>query len=112
MSPPINNNKDIRELLEENQQLLKLILHQTLKTRKYIFWGRTISLLYIVFLVAPIVVAIIYLPPLFEKVISPYQELLGSDGGQGIGGIFSGNQNSKGEVNQGLLEEALKILDK
>ncbi len=68
----------IEELLEENQRLLQIILKNSEKTRKYILWGRIISTIYLIVVVAPIILAIIYLPPLIRQVAQPYRELLSS----------------------------------
>lgn len=72
-----NGNEQIRQLLEENQQLLKEIYQQTEKTRKYIMAGRVISFIYLILIVAPLIFAAIYLPSLLKNYLGPYQELLG-----------------------------------
>ena len=90
------NHEEIKKILEENRQYLKAIYRQLEKTRRYIFWGRVISVLYFVILVAPLILAIIYLPPLLEQTLAPYQELLGA---------------GKGESNAGLLEQFQGLLN-
>lgn len=71
------DNEQIRQLLQENQQLLQEIYKQTEKTRKYIMAGRIISFIYLILIIAPLVFAAIYLPPLMKSYLAPYQELLG-----------------------------------
>ncbi len=68
---------EIKELLEENKRLTKLVLTNTERIRKYIFWGRVISFIYLIIILAPIVLAVIFLPPFIRSTIAPYQELLG-----------------------------------
>ncbi len=75
-----NNPTDLRSLVEENQRLTKLVLSNTERIRKYIFWGRVMSFIYLVIIIAPIVFALIYLPPLFKNAIAPYQDLLNVTG--------------------------------
>jgi hypothetical protein len=87
-----------RELLQENQRYLKAIYRQVEKTRRYILWGRVISVIYLILILAPIIIALVYLPPLVRNTFAPYQELLGGS-------------SSKQDVNQGLLEQAQQLLN-
>ncbi|HOY55980.1 MAG TPA: hypothetical protein PLH37_00930 [bacterium] len=61
------------------EEILWKIYETTEKTRKYILWGRVMSFIYIFLIVAPMILAIIYLPPLLSNIVGPYKELLGSD---------------------------------
>lgn len=61
------------------EQMLQKIYENTEKTRKYILWGRVMSLIYLILIVAPLILAILYLPPMLENIITPYKELLGED---------------------------------
>jgi len=88
---------DIKILVEENRQLLKVIYLQVEKTRRYILWGRIISIIYLFILVAPIIVAIIYLPPFIQGIVGPYKELLGG--------------TNSGGMNQGIFEQAQGLLN-
>ncbi len=76
MDSVTNKKPKIEDLLEENQKLLQEILVNTEKTRKYIFWGRVMTFIYLLIILAPIIFAIFYLPPLIEQFMGPYQELL------------------------------------
>jgi hypothetical protein len=96
-SQNINPPKDTRQLLEENQQLLRMILRNTEKTRKYIFLGRVVSIAYIALIVGSLILAAITLPPLLNNYLAPYKELLSSP-------------TSKGEVNQGIIDEVQNFL--
>jgi uncharacterized BrkB/YihY/UPF0761 family membrane protein len=58
------------------EELLWKIYKNTEKTRRYIFWGKIMSLIYLLLIIIPIILAIIYLPPMLEKVLQPYQSLL------------------------------------
>ncbi len=75
------NNEEIKNLLVENQKLLTEIREQTEKTKKYIRAGRIISFLYLVLIIAPLLFAAFYLPPLIRNYMAPYQELLGNTNG-------------------------------
>ena len=72
-----DNSEEIKQLLTENQELLKAIYEQNQKTRKYIMAGRVISFIYLILISAPLIFAAVYLPPLMKNYLAPYQELLG-----------------------------------
>lgn len=88
---------ELRELLEQNQEYLKAILHSVEKTRKYIFIGRMITIGYVLFVIAMLVTAALTLPPLLSNAVKPYQELLSTD-------------NGNGQVNPGLVNDVQKFL--
>ena len=71
----------IIKLLEENLKYNKEIYEICKKTNRYIFWIRIWSIVRILLIVVPVILAIIYLPPLIKSYIAPYQELLKSTGG-------------------------------
>ena len=76
-SAPEDESLNLKKELETQKEILLKIYEQTEKTRRYILLGKIVSLIYLILLVAPIIFAIIYLPPLIKNVIAPYQELLG-----------------------------------
>ncbi len=73
--------EQIEKKLDEQEVLLQAIYKNSEKVRKYILWGRIMSTVYLVLIFAPLILAIIYLPPLIRNAIGPYQELLGTFGG-------------------------------
>lgn len=77
---PAESNNFQKELEQQKEILLK-IYEQTQKTRRYIFFGRILSLVYLILIIAPLIFAVFYLPPLFKQVVEPYKELLGQDNG-------------------------------
>ncbi len=68
---------DIQKELEEQKEILFKIYEQSRKTKRYILIGRIISFIYFLIVVVPIILAIIYLPPLLENVLAPYQAITG-----------------------------------
>lgn len=66
-----NQNKNLTP-----EELLQKIYESTEKTRKYILWGRIMSLIYLILILAPIIWAIVYLPPILDQALKPYQEIL------------------------------------
>ena len=77
---PVESN-DFQNELEAQKEILLKIYEQTQKTRRYILFGRILSVVYLILVIAPIIFAIFYLPPLFKQVVEPYKELLGQDNG-------------------------------
>lgn len=67
---------DLREVILGQQEILERIYENSEKTRRYILFGRILSFIYLLMIVAPIVFAIIYLPPMIEKIAQPYADLL------------------------------------
>ena len=97
ISQPNVPQKDVKQLLEENQRLLKLILHNTDKTRKYILLGRVVGLIYLLLIVGSVVLAAVTLPPLLGSAIQPYKELISGPQGE--------------QVNPDLMDEMQRFLE-
>lgn len=76
--------QEILKLLKENLEISQEVLRLSQKVQRYIFWQKIIGWFYIVLIVVPIILALIYLPPLLKNVFGQYQDLLGQvDAGQG-----------------------------
>ncbi|HAI74344.1 MAG TPA: hypothetical protein DCS28_02235 [Candidatus Moranbacteria bacterium] len=73
-----NNLKDleVKNLLEENLRLTKEIHQMSRKISRYVAFQKVLSVIYFLLIIVPIIISIIYLPPLVKNIISPYQELL------------------------------------
>ncbi len=71
----------VQRLLEENLRYNKAIYEDTQKIRRYMFWRLVLGVIWLVIVLAPIIFALIYLPPIFSQMYEQYQELL--TGGQG-----------------------------
>lgn len=82
----LENLKDseVKNILEENLRLTKEIHQMSRKISRYVAFQKVLSAIYILLIVVPIILSIIYLPPLIKNIVSPYQELLngGSDFGK------------------------------
>ena len=65
------------ELLEENLKVSRQILKLSKKTQKWITWQKIKSAVYFVLIIAPIILAAIYLPPILSGLLEQYQEILG-----------------------------------
>ena len=71
-------DKDLKSMMEENLRISK-------KIHRYIVWQRTFGIIKLLLIVVPIILGIIYLPPILQNLFSPYQELL--DGAQNLNNV-------------------------
>ncbi|MFA6551220.1 MAG: hypothetical protein WCV41_01680 [Patescibacteria group bacterium] len=74
---PIGGTESIEELVKQNLELTQDLQKQMEKIRRYFFWQRMVSIFYLIIVIGPIILGLIYLPPLLKDVIAPYQEALG-----------------------------------
>ena len=79
----IENNK-IEELLEKNIEMTEEIHRMTKKIDRFVFWQKIFQTINILIIVVPIMLGIIYLPPLLKSVIGQYQELLETGESNGV----------------------------
>jgi hypothetical protein len=70
------SNQELRSFLESNQALLRENNELLHKIKSYITFQRVMSFIYIFLILAPIILSIIYLPPLLKNIISQYSSLL------------------------------------
>ena len=71
---------ELKKLIKDQNELLQEIYKNSSRTKKYIFWGRVMSFVYLILFLAPIILAIIYLPEFINNNLKPYQELLQDSG--------------------------------
>jgi hypothetical protein len=101
----INNQKDeIKELMEKNLALTEEIYKMTKKIKAYVNFQKVMSFIYFLLIVVPIILGIIFLPPLLSGVIKQYQDLLGSD--------TTGNVNDLLKSLPEQLKSQIKVLPK
>jgi hypothetical protein len=91
--PQIKNQKtntsdssqiNVEKLLKENLELTKEIHEYTKKTRRYIMFAQILGVVKVIIIVGPIILAILYLPPLISEALGTYSDLLGSGTGQTV----------------------------
>ena len=67
----------VKELLEKNLELSEKIYKNSKYIKKFVITSQILGFLKLLLIVVPIVLGVIYLPPLLKNVYSQYQELLG-----------------------------------
>lgn len=72
----VGSGFSIEKELQVQKEILLKIYEDTRKTRRYIMLGKIISAIYLILIIAPLILAAIYLPPLLKNVVGPYKELL------------------------------------
>ena len=75
---------DFKALLQENLKISKELLGITKKIKKWLAYQRVWGFLKLLIIVVPIILGIIYLPPLLFELIEPYRELLNFGSGSGV----------------------------
>ncbi len=78
INQPAKQPFSIEAELQLQKEILLKIYENTRKTRRYILFGKIISVIYLILIIAPLIFAAIYLPPLLKNAIEPYKELLGA----------------------------------
>lgn len=87
------DDNNLNRRFEEQNMILKNILKQSQKTGRYLLWLKVLNILKILIIIAPIVLAIIYLPPFIKRAINKYQDVL--PGLEGAWERLSGSQISE-----------------
>lgn len=85
-----NQEEELKKLLEKNIELTEEILKMTRSIKHFITFQKFMSFIYLLLIVVPIVLSIIYLPPLLGGVFKQYQELLGVGAPAGVTDLFKG----------------------
>lgn len=101
----------LEDLIEKNIKLSEIILAQSTKIKRRITLLVVGDYLKLLVIIAPIVVAVIYLPPIFKQVMSQYGELLGSPNtGFDLKSLFTGSQVKPQDVISNMSPENLQKL--
>lgn len=74
-------DEEIKKLLEQNLELNREIFQHTKYIKNYVFWAQIAGVIKILLIVVPIIIGIIYLPPLLKNVFDQYKDLLGIQAG-------------------------------
>ncbi len=73
-------DEEIKKILEENLKLTQEIYTMTKKMKGYVTFQKAMSFIYFLIIVVPIILSIIYLPPLINNMLGQYGGLLGVEG--------------------------------
>ncbi|OGY44949.1 MAG: hypothetical protein A3J62_02580 [Candidatus Buchananbacteria bacterium RIFCSPHIGHO2_02_FULL_38_8] len=96
----VATQKELQKLLQENLKVSKELHEMTKKIKRWVTMQRVWGVVKILIILIPIILGVIYLPPLLQKVLEPYQELLNIN--QGVNNLDSQNLIEKitNQINQ------------
>ncbi|MFA5061849.1 MAG: hypothetical protein WC526_01755 [Patescibacteria group bacterium] len=93
--------ESLEDLVRKNLKWSQIIYEQNRKINNKLLWSAVVSWLYFILIVAPLILGIIFLPPLIKNVWSQYGDLLG--------GITGTTQNSGSS--QSTIDSFIKMLN-
>lgn len=74
--------EEIKELLEKNLEYTQEIHKRVNSVYRHIFWQRVWHFVRVLIFTAVVLAGLIYLPPLIQKTLAPYQQILKELSGQ------------------------------
>jgi len=81
-------DEEIKKLLEQNLAYSKEIYAMTKKIKRHITFQKVVSVIYLLLIVAPVILGIIYLPPLLNGIYGQYKDILGLPTGGSFQDLF------------------------
>jgi hypothetical protein len=103
----LTKQKTLEELVQENLRLTQEVHAMTKRVNRYVTTQNILSVVYFILIVGPLILSLIFLPPLLSNVFSQYQNLLGPEQTAPAGDIIKSLQS--GNVPKAL-DEANKSL--
>lgn len=89
-------DEEIKKLLEQNLEYSKETYRLTKKIKGYITFQKVMSIIYLLLIVVPIILSIVFLPPLLKGMFNQYKDILGIEGQSGS--IFDVLKGSGGNI--------------
>lgn len=76
----LSDNKDdeLKNLIKKNIKLSEDIHEIAVYVKKYIFWSKIFSIFKLFIIIIPLILSIIYLPPLLRQVLDQYEKISSS----------------------------------
>ena len=72
-----NEISELKELTEKNIKLSEEVLVLSKKINSFVIWQKIFGIIKVLIIIIPLVLGIIFLPPLLGDVLNTYKELLG-----------------------------------
>jgi hypothetical protein len=105
------NNKILQEMVKENLAMTKEIYEMTRSIKRYINFQKIMSFVYFLLIVGPIILGLIYLPPLLGNIMGQYEQVLGAPEGSLKNMFKSGTGQDLNQI-KNQLDELLKNQNK
>lgn len=100
----------VEKLMEENLRLTEEIYKMTKKINKFVLWSRVFGILKILIIAVPVIIGIIYLPPILKDVFNQYKNLIGIGQGPNGGVVENADEFNLGGIDFDQLSPELKKL--
>ncbi len=68
---------EIKKLLKKNLEMTEDIREMVKSIKRYVVWQRVFGILKILIILIPIIIGVIYLPPLINGFLNQYNKILG-----------------------------------
>ncbi|MBI2437177.1 MAG: hypothetical protein HYV41_05595 [Candidatus Magasanikbacteria bacterium] len=104
------SNAELKELIEKNIKWSQVIYNQNRKINHRLTWMTIGSYLRLALIVVPLILGIIYLPPLIMEFLENYGAAFGidSDTFSQFGELFKNMQTSSGQMDQSQIQDLIK----
>lgn len=73
----MENDEELKKLIKRNLDLTQEIRDMVKSIKGYVIWQRVFGFLKLLIILIPIILGIIYLPPIIEEALGQYGEILG-----------------------------------
>ncbi|MFH1233654.1 MAG: hypothetical protein V1649_03330 [Patescibacteria group bacterium] len=103
-------DEEIKKLLEQNLKLTEEIYSMTKKIQGHLTFQKLVSVFYLIMIIAPIILGIIYLPSLMGNVVDQYKGALDINFGDKANPLDSLLKNSASGLNANNID-ATKLPD-
>lgn len=101
-----NRIEELEVMIKENMKMTREVYWQLKKVKNQIKWMNIFAALRFLLIVIPLILALIYLPPLIKNMLAPYQELLNENSNMPAGvDLKNLNLNNLPDTIQKLLQQ-------
>lgn len=104
------NLDQIEKLIEQNLRLTEEIYKMTKKINHFILWSRIFGVIKILIIAVPVILGIIYLPPILKDAFDKYKNLIGIGQNPKEGLVDSESQFNLDDINPNQLSPELRRL--
>lgn len=80
-APLDNKDDELKSLIKQNIKLSEDIHDIAVNVKKYIFWSKIFGIFKLFIIIIPLILSIIYLPPLLKQVLQQYESIVNVSSG-------------------------------
>jgi len=99
-------DEELKQLIEKNLKLTEEVRDMTKSIKNYVLFQKIMSLVYFLIIFVPIILGVIYLPPILKNLFNQYQGILGGAPIQDITDLLKDQSaGSRQGINSGNLNQ-------